>query len=939
MKNKYSQILKKLVAISLLFVLCLADITYVNADNEEEVTGEEVVDPENLIEISTAEDLLALAKNCKLDAYSIGKRVELKNNINLSGVEFSGIPYFNGVFDGNGHEIINVKIAEKGSQYGFFRYIGELGVVSDLRVSGIITPEGSQEEIGGIAGVNYGTIQDCSFGGRVAGVDTVGAIAGLNCSTGKIIGCETDASILATDNTGGIVGVNEGIVTTCTSKSSINVEELETEMDLGGIDIGTMNFTQTVVTRNNMGGIAGNSTGIIKDCQNFGTIGYSHTGYNVGGIVGKQSGVVMNCVNEGTVYGRKDVGGIVGQAEPYVESEYLSDQLEQTEKDINRINRTLDSMSSNLEKNAEETKNYSDALAVQFESTTGSLSNRLDQMGDANTSDNPEAQQCMDNINAAMDKIESIQTKEGELTQADIEEIQRQMQIIEENTARLQEITENENATNKGNSSSSQNNVQGLFDSIQKSSDILTNGINSVTSQTEDLLNRLEDSTAVIRGEEDYITDISSIKTASEMDGVISNCVNKGTIEADLNVGGIAGTMNLEYGDDPEENLDTSQDMDIATRSEVNDVIIDSKNYGTINGKKSFVGSIVGYQEFGYLYQCEGYGHVNADAGSYIGGIAGMSGGTIEKSYAMLDINAQDNVGGIVGEGASVIDCLSIVKIEAEGERIGSVAGFLEENGSVKGNYFVKDGFDAIDDISYLGIAEPMSYEEMVAIEGIPEGFSQVQVAFKIEDTLLSETMVAYGTSLSEKDFPEIEEREGYYVVWPEESVYTNICNNVTVEAEYVPWTQSIAVATEDTEKTLFIAVGEFYEGTKLQLSSVEAGFPNVEGMKLLYNYDWTICSEREKTLDSVEGHFYMPEDTEGEVQVYIVEDEGWTPVATTVDGSYVVAEIPYEAAFAVVEIEPDMTSVYVTIGAGVVALILVISFIIVHNKRKKKAK
>ncbi len=56
-------------------------------------------------------------------------------------------------------------------------------------------------------------------------------------------------------------------------------------------------------------------------------------------------------------------------------------------------------------------------------------------------------------------------------------------------------------------------------------------------------------------------------------------------------------------------------------------------------------------------------------------------------------------------------------------------------------------------------------------------------------------------------------------------------------------------------------------------------------------------------------------------------------------DGSYAVAEIPYEAEFAVIEIEPDNSGTYVTIAIAAVVLILVISFLIVHNKRKKKAK
>ena len=109
--------------------------------------------------------------------------------------------------------------------------------------------------------------------------------------------------------------------------------------------------------------------------------------------------------------------------------------------------------------------------------------------------------------------------------------------------------------------------------------------------------------------------------------------------------------------------------------------------------------------------------------------------------------------------------------------------------------------------------------------------------------------------------------------------------------------------------------------------------------MKLLYSNEWAILSEQEYAVDCVEGHFYVPDAAEGEIQVYVKEGEGWIPVQTVIDGSYVVAEIPYQAAFAMVEIEPDNSGFYLTIAAAVIVLILVISIIIVHNKRKKKAK
>ena len=82
----------------------------------------------------------------------------------------------------------------------------------------------------------------------------------------------------ATNQTGGIVGNNEGLVSECTSECSINTDELKTTMDIGGVDIGTLNLTGRVIDRNDMGGIVGVSTGIVSECINQGKIGFAHTG-------------------------------------------------------------------------------------------------------------------------------------------------------------------------------------------------------------------------------------------------------------------------------------------------------------------------------------------------------------------------------------------------------------------------------------------------------------------------------------------------------------------------------------------------------------------------------------------------------------------------------------------------------------------------------------
>ena len=63
--------------------------------------------------ISTAQDLVTLARHCALDTWSQGKTVILQADISLTDVEFTPIPTFGGTFDGGGHTISGLEPALK----------------------------------------------------------------------------------------------------------------------------------------------------------------------------------------------------------------------------------------------------------------------------------------------------------------------------------------------------------------------------------------------------------------------------------------------------------------------------------------------------------------------------------------------------------------------------------------------------------------------------------------------------------------------------------------------------------------------------------------------------------------------------------------------------------------------------------------------------------
>ena len=150
------------------------------------------------IKIATADDLINLANNCKMDTWSVDKRVILENDISFRGREFYGIPTFGGIFDGQGHEISDISIDRGVSYSGFFGVAQKTAVIRDLKISGMVEPSGDQTFSGGIVGDNSGVLIKCHFTGVVSGKDYVGGIVGMNELSGVISGCTSEGYVHGT---------------------------------------------------------------------------------------------------------------------------------------------------------------------------------------------------------------------------------------------------------------------------------------------------------------------------------------------------------------------------------------------------------------------------------------------------------------------------------------------------------------------------------------------------------------------------------------------------------------------------------------------------------------------------------------------------------------------------------------------------------------------
>ncbi len=153
---------------------------------------------------------------------------------------------FKGTFDGNGHTVKGLYI---GSSYNFciglFGAVGEGGTVKNLGVSGTIddSVDDFLSAIGGIAGANYGTIQNCYSSVTIIGSTTIGGIAGMN-DSGTIENCYNTGNITSSsseefDGTGGIAGINSATIQNCYNTGTINGSS-----NVGSI-VGNLNGTAT----------------------------------------------------------------------------------------------------------------------------------------------------------------------------------------------------------------------------------------------------------------------------------------------------------------------------------------------------------------------------------------------------------------------------------------------------------------------------------------------------------------------------------------------------------------------------------------------------------------------------------------------------------------------------------------------------------------------
>lgn len=459
---------------------------------------------ESIVHISNYPELKAFAKKCHIDRWSDGKHVFLDKDIKIPDDEELTIASFGGLFDGNNHTISNITLKKAAANSGLFGIVLRKGRISSLNVQGRYKASGVVKHLGGVAGANYGTVENCSFDGTIKADSEIGGIVGRNMEGGTVVSCVSNGKITGESSCGGIAGYNDGVIRSCTNRADVDTTfkdkaitrdrlvDASEELVKGN----GANDLKDLAGRMDIGGVVGLSDGEVYSSTNEGVIGYEHVGYNIGGVVGRSTGFVRGCTNEGTVYGHRDVGGIVGQQQPYLEMNFEEGDLAKINNEVAALGDKVDSMLTDVSGYSNQTtgrlleiSGLASGAKDDMHKVTDDLGNSADEMndtlqkaldqGDVTVEDlHSYLNEILDSVDDLEENVEDASENAG-LSDSDKESIRNSIANIRSNINQFDQIRNADSAQKASTSASveqlkneaaaSVNEAQKIIDELEKS--------------------------------------------------------------------------------------------------------------------------------------------------------------------------------------------------------------------------------------------------------------------------------------------------------------------------------------------------------------------------------------------------------------------------------------------------------------------------------------
>jgi hypothetical protein len=223
-----------------------------------------------------------------IDGWTLDAHYKQTEDIDLASVSnWTPIGGFTGSYDGNGKIISNLTINTSTDDFqGLFASINA-AMVKNVGLVNCTIVASSAVGVGGVAGWNQGTVQNCYVTGNVTGYNYVGGVVGWN--HGMVQNCYATSDVSGNNSVGGVVGGNSGTVQNCYATCNVS----------GWWGVG--------------GVVGGTNSGTIRNCYATGDV--SPAANAESGVVGfvRYTTTIQNCVAlNPNVSGGAFIGRVLG---------------------------------------------------------------------------------------------------------------------------------------------------------------------------------------------------------------------------------------------------------------------------------------------------------------------------------------------------------------------------------------------------------------------------------------------------------------------------------------------------------------------------------------------------------------------------------------------------------------------------------------------------
>ena len=218
---------------------------------------------------------------------------------------------------------IGMPLSEGVGLFGMLSGSVDKVILTNLRVEG-------GDKVGGVAGVNKGSINRAIVSGQVQGLIRVGGAVGVNQNV--MVNSYASSQVEGYSRVGGLVGENQGRLSN--SSAETRLDAFSEGGGLVGVNDIRANVTRTYSIGNvsgaiSIGGLIGNNLGRIISSYALGVVTGSTS---VGGLTGDNHGEIRSSYSINEVSGDENIGGLVGINHSILNRTYAQGDVTGTDK-------------------------------------------------------------------------------------------------------------------------------------------------------------------------------------------------------------------------------------------------------------------------------------------------------------------------------------------------------------------------------------------------------------------------------------------------------------------------------------------------------------------------------------------------------------------------------------------------------------------------------